>query len=238
MDAVRKRILRRIDERADKGVTLKSVSLAMGKNAAYLHQFVHRNIPLHLKERDRMKLAEILDFTEEELGAPAAYQPRGEGLQQIEEIDVKGGAGGGGGIQFSEQNKPENGIAVSADAIRDYWGLPDYYIKGELKIRRIAAKLIEVYGDSMYDPSNPGAPGSLFPGDRVIIDTADRRPSPAGAFALWDGIAVVIKMVEIVPRTDPIRVRLLSRNPIYSPYEATEGEANIIGRVRARITAM
>ena len=100
------------------------------------------------------------------------------------------------------------------------------------------AWIVEVAGDSGYDPHNPHAPGSVFPGDRVIIDTADRRPSPPGPFAVFDGIGLVVKLVEVVPQTDPVRLRLSSRNPSYQPYEVIEGEAHIIGRVRGRISAM
>lgn len=88
----------------------------------------------------------------------------------------------------------------------------------------------------MVDPSNPTAVGTLMPGDRAIINTRDKTPSPPGSFAVWDGFGVVIKMVEIVPGSKPPRIRLSSRNPAYQPYEVDYGEARIIGRVRGRIT--
>lgn len=150
------------------------------------------------------------------------------------EIETRAGAGGGG-VHLSVGDDAT--LHIGADAIRAWWEIPEGYLS-ELKMRRPAARIIEVTGDSMYDPAFPGAPGSIFPGDRLIIDTSDRRPSPAGPFAVWDGLGVVVKMVEVIQGTDPVRIRMISRNPRYSVYDATEDEAFIIGRVRARISIL
>lgn len=150
------------------------------------------------------------------------------------EIETRAGAGGGGAFLSVDDNSTLN---IGVDAIRAWWQIPEGYLN-ELKMRRSSARIIEVTGDSMYDPAHPGAPGSIFPGDRLIVDVADRRPSPAGPFAVWDGIGVVVKMVEVLPNSDPVRIRMISRNPRYSAYEATEDEAFIIGRVRAKISVL
>jgi phage repressor protein C with HTH and peptisase S24 domain len=139
---------------------------------------------------------------------------------------------------FAEIDAAQNGIAVSADLIRDRWGLPESFLRGTLHISGRAAAIVEIYGDSMYDPSEPGAPGSLHPGDRVIVDLGDRRPSPPGAFLVWDGVGVVVKLLDVVRGSEPAKLRLLSRNPRYEPYDATEDEVRIIGRVRGRISVM
>lgn len=153
------------------------------------------------------------------------------------EPEVRAGAGGGG-IDLAELTDTQNGISISADSIRETWGMPDTFVRGQLRIRGGHAIIVEVYGDSGYDPKNAGAPGSLYPGDRVIVDVDDRRPSPPGPFLVWDGVGLVVKLVEMVRGSDPARIRLKSRNPGYEAYEATEDEARIIGRVRGRISVM
>ena len=50
-----------------KGKNLRSVSIAIGKNEAYLHQFVHKGSPVRLPEEDRRKMADLLDVDEQEL---------------------------------------------------------------------------------------------------------------------------------------------------------------------------
>jgi len=156
---------------------------------------------------------------------------------EILEPETRAGAGSGG-IDFEPMVTSTNGVTIHEDAVRDRWFMPSSFVTGQLRIRNGGAAIIEVYGDSMYDPDNPGAPGSLFPGDRVIVDTSDRAPTPPGAFLVWDGIGVVVKLVEHIRGSEPARIRLKSRNPTYETYEAIEGEAVIIGRVRGRISSM
>ena len=48
----------------------------------------------------------------------------------------------------------------------------------------------------------------------------------------------MVKLVEPVHGSEPASYRFSSRNPSYKPYEATEEESKIIGRVRGRISAM
>lgn len=50
-----------------RGQPLKSLSIALGKSATYLHNFVHRGSPRRLHEDDRQKLAELLRIDESSL---------------------------------------------------------------------------------------------------------------------------------------------------------------------------
>ena len=64
IDAVRLKLIKLVkDHRSD----LKNVSLAIGRNAAYLHQFVHRGTPKVLPEDVRAALAAHLGCDEDEL---------------------------------------------------------------------------------------------------------------------------------------------------------------------------
>lgn len=155
----------------------------------------------------------------------------------IREVDARAGAGGGGLGELIVQT-PSHGYTVQQDAVRDVWQIPDSFLRGVLRIDSAGAWIIEVYGDSGYNPAQPHAPGSIFPGDRVIVDTNDRRPSPPGPFLVFDGTGLVVKLVDIVPQSDPVRIRMSSRNEAYPPYEATVDEAHVIGRVRGKITVM
>lgn len=73
-----------------------------------------------------------------------------------------------------------NGEEADSPQIRCVWQMPDNFLAEQLHVCPRSAWIIEVQGDSMYDPDTPGAPGSLFPGDRVIVDSSDNRPSPLG----------------------------------------------------------
>ncbi len=67
MDRVRKRLA---DAIKNKGFDYKELSLRLGRNHAYLNQFINKNVPKSLNEIDRRKLSEWLDIGEEEIGAP------------------------------------------------------------------------------------------------------------------------------------------------------------------------
>ncbi|MBP0440655.1 S24 family peptidase [Tianweitania sediminis] len=154
------------------------------------------------------------------------------------ELDTKAGAGGGGLVDLI--NVTDNGgNQISAEVVKDYWRIPESYLRGELRIEASRALIVEVTGDSGYDPAHPHAPGSIFPGDRVIVDARDTRPSPPGPFLVYDGTGLVVKLCEPVHGSDPPTIRLLSRNPTYSPYTISLDEGHVIvGRVRGRISAM
>lgn len=156
----------------------------------------------------------------------------------VRELDSKAGAGGGGLIHLVNVTD-DGGNQISAEVVKDYWRIPESYLRGELRIDAEKAVIIEINGDSGYDPSNPHAPGSIFPGDRVIVDARDTKPSPPGPFLVYDGTGLVVKLCEPVHGSDPPAIRLLSRNPAYTPYVIAMDDGHlIVGRVRGRISAM
>lgn len=73
MDAVRKLILEKADER---GTNLAELSRKVGRNHAYLQQFIHRNVPADLPEKVRGKIAEELGVDEDELKPDALRVPK------------------------------------------------------------------------------------------------------------------------------------------------------------------
>lgn len=64
-----------------------------------------------------------------------------------------------------------------------------------------------------------------------MVDTQDRSPSPPGIFVVWDGFGLVVKRMEMVPYSDPPKVRLISRNREYSTLELPAEDVHINGRV-------
>ncbi|WP_147276243.1 hypothetical protein [Sphingomonas aracearum] len=63
---------------AERGETLAGLSALLGKNAAYMQQFVHRGTPKWLDPDDRLALAKHLQVDERLLGARDPWTP-GEG---------------------------------------------------------------------------------------------------------------------------------------------------------------
>lgn len=169
---------------------------------------------------------------------PEPKPPRRSGSSEVLELDARAGAGGGGLVDLINVTD-ERGNQIAGEVVKDYWRMPESYLRGELRMDASKALIIEVNGDSGYDPQNPHAPGSIFPGDRVIVDARDTRPSPPGPFLVYDGMGLVVKLCEPVHGSDPPAIRLRSRNPTYTAYEITMDDGHmIVGRVRGRISAM
>ncbi|MDE0358961.1 MAG: S24 family peptidase, partial [Gammaproteobacteria bacterium] len=201
LDPVRRRLLGMV---ADSDTNLRTASLAIERNAAYLHQFVHRGTPKVLAEDDREALAEHLGCSPDLLkhgrgfgrrarpnpkpgpARPSPYAaPRG--YSAVPEIDVRASAGRGAWNEEFEQTS-------------DMWIFADPLIRHEFRAKPEDLQMITVDGDSM-------AP-VLSSGDRVLIDVSRKVPVPPGIFVIWDGMGLVAKRIEHVPHSDPPRVVL------------------------------
>lgn len=118
------------------------------------------------------------------------------------------------------------GGRIVADEIEN--GEP-YHFKSSWLTHRLRAdpanlRIMHVQGDSMMP--------TLHDGDVVLVDLSRALPTPPGIFVLFDGIGLVAKRLEHIPNSDPPRVRVISDNTFYTPYERTADEIKIIGRIR------
>jgi hypothetical protein len=146
----------------------------------------------------------------------------------ILEADVRSGAGGGGIRSEERVVYDHEGNTYAADGIAGEWSLPRPVLTGLLRASPSDILIFEVIGDSM-EPR-------LKQGDRVFVDKRMTFPNPEGIFVFWDGYSVVVKQLQIVRATDPLRLRVISVNPQYDSYEVLADEVNIVGRFIGRFT--
>lgn len=59
----------------ERGESLANLSALIGRNAAYLQQFVTRGLPKRLADDDRLHLAKYLNVSEVALGARYPWEP-------------------------------------------------------------------------------------------------------------------------------------------------------------------
>lgn len=145
-----------------------------------------------------------------------AYPHNGSRMLIIDELDVRAGMSLGGAIHETEQT---SGIEM----VKARWQIPAVVIRPYSSAPQEAIKIITAVGDSNIP--------EFFPGDRVMVDTQDRIPSPAGFFAIWDGFGEIIKRLEMVPYSDPPKVKLHSANEAYETRELPLDMVVINGRV-------
>jgi phage repressor protein C with HTH and peptisase S24 domain len=91
-------------------------------------------------------------------------------------------------------------------------------------------RMLTAVGDSMSP--------TIAPGDKILVDTTQRVPSPPGIFAVWDGPGLALKRVEFLPHSDPPAVRLAMDNGKYSVFEVPVATLKIWGRVVGRLRRM
>ena len=198
-----------------RGVSLAALSAMIGRNSAYLQQYVRKGSPRKLEEGDRRKLARFLGVDESELGEEendtaqensyaAKNKPsRGE-WGDVPRLALDASAGGGA-LASSEQ---------PFGALRFAWG---WLRAAGLEPAKLSG--IAVAGDSM-EPT-------LRDGDEILVD---ERPRP-----LRDGVHVVrVGDALLVKRLDlgrPGRITLISDNPIYPRQDLDAREVRVIGRV-------
>lgn len=237
LDPIRLRLLKLIQL---KKTDLKNASLAIGRNPAYLQQFLYRGTPKVLPEDVRETLGAVLGVSPDDLrhpvtrvlkrqlaspdkrGPPGSTKPARterlwekrievpEGFTSVPEIDVRASAGPGA-------------LHDGPEAIAGAWLFPEAMLRHELRARPGDLRVITIHGDSM-EPL-------LSSGDRILVDLSQRVPAQPGIFVIWDGLGVVAKRVEHIPNADPPTLRILSVNPAYQSYERSAEEVNVIGRV-------
>lgn len=211
---------------------MKAVSLEIGKNHAYLQQFIERGVPAKLKEDVRARLSEALDIPETELGGPirSTEEQTVAPTDMVDQIDATAGLGGGGLTVL--ENTTANGVTFHREVVSDYWRLPSS-IMSRFGALPHHIKAFPAQGDSM-------AP-TIVDGDVVFADTRHRVPSPPGVYVLSDQFGgVIVKRLEVTsrPGDEIVTVRISSDNPRHKDQELTLDEIQIIGRFVGRFTVM
>ncbi|KQN27638.1 helix-turn-helix transcriptional regulator [Sphingomonas sp. Leaf38] len=160
---------------AARGDSLAALSAMLGRNVAYLQQYVRRGSPRILGERDRRLLAAYLGVDEAVLGAPP---DRVRGFR-IRRLDIAASAGPGAQV--------DGEIVLGTDTL-------DPALARQLGLRDGQAAIIRVRGSSM----EPG----LFDGDHIVVDTADRTPrAKGGLYVIRIDDAVMVKRVALAGGT-------------------------------------
>lgn len=185
------------------------LSRLIGRNPAYIQQFIKRGTPRKLDESDRRTLARYFGVDESWLGgAQASEQPSGA-LVEVPFLNVRASAG--------------SGAVAELEAPRGRFGFDPRWLRRLTGSKPDRLSIITVMGDSMFP--------TLSDGDEVIVDGGD------GAERLRDGIyvlrvddALLVKRLALGPTGKRISVR--SDNEAYPSWEDSDPRGlQIVGRV-------
>ncbi|WBO22174.1 S24 family peptidase [Sphingomonas abietis] len=190
-----------------RGEDCASLSRLIGRNPAYVQQFIRRGTPRRLAEADRARLAAYFGVPETWLGAAEAPAPAVAPLWTVPMLDIAASAGPGA---VAEDRLSAAGMGFSEAWLRRL--RPD---RGD----REGLSVIRVRGISMLP--------TLADGDEILVDRHDAHDR------LRDGIYVlrvddVLLVKRLVREGDGFAVR--SDNPDAGPVDLAGG-AVVIGRV-------
>jgi phage repressor protein C with HTH and peptisase S24 domain len=195
---------------AERGENFASLSRLIGRNDAYIQQYLRKGTPRQLKERERRTLARYFQIPESMLGglpddAEAEY---GE-LVPVARVPVRASAG--------------PGAIPGEESARPYFAFDPRWLKALTGSPASKLSLIRVEGDSM-------AP-TLSAGDDILVDLADESERLRdGIYVLRVDGTLLVKRLAIHPVGR--RVTVQSDNPAYGDLpDCGLDEIECIGRV-------
>ena len=194
---------------AEHGEDFAGLSRMLGRNSAYIQQYVRRGVPKRLREEERGKLARYFAVPEALLGGPPEEARASSDLVSVKRHPVAVSAGPGA-IVTEELGKP-------------YFAFDERWLKALTSTRPAKLSIVRVEGDSMSPTLNAG--------DDILVDRDDAAERLRdGIYVLRIDDAVVVKRVALNPVGG--RVTIQSDNPAYPDWpDCGLDRINCIGRV-------
>jgi phage repressor protein C with HTH and peptisase S24 domain len=193
----------------ERGEDFAGLSRMLGRNSAYIQQYVRRGVPKKLKEEERKKLARFFDVPESLLGGPPEMDKAAAGLVPVKRTFVRASAGPGA-FAGEERGKP-------------YFAFDERWLRTLTGSASSKLSIIRVEGDSMAPTLNAG--------DDILVDLGDTMERLRdGIYVLRADDVLVVKRLAIHPAGR--RVTVQSDNPAYPDWPDCDIDAvHCIGRV-------
>ena len=199
--------LRRIAR--ERGESLAGLSRLIGRNDAYLQQFVTRGSPTALELQDRQRLASYLRVDEEMLGGPPSHLPKSQDMVNVRRLSVEAAAGMGQLV--------DGEYAVGNFRFDRFW------------LRKISPaqpeelSIISFVGDSMAPTINDGDDG-------LVDHSSTGRRVRDGIYVLRRDETLMVKRLAVAPRGGSVTI--ISDNPAYPTWpDCPLGSIDVLGRV-------
>lgn len=204
MDTVREELDRLIQQRR---LGYSEISRLLGRNAAYIQQFIKRGSPRKLDDADRRLLARFFGVDEQVLGGPPPAMR--DGLVEVPMLNVDASAG--------------FGAVAESESAHTRFGFDERWLARLTRAKGTSLSIINVAGDSM-EPT-------LSSGDEVLVDASDQSSRLRdGIYVLRADDALVVKRVTLKPGGRKITIS--SDNPAYPSWDDVDrSDIQIVGRV-------
>jgi len=197
-----------------------SISALIGKNHAYMQQFIKRGVPKCLKEDDLEKIIDHFRINMDYFGSPDDFPNPGQDYDNIQEsefdedyirvnvYDIEAAAGAGAVV---EKNEIANKLAFKKS-----------WIRGSSNATAEDLAVITVSGDSM----NP----TLHDGDHILVDMTRKTVGNDGIYVLRNDDMILVKRISLNPVTKLCTIK--SDNNFYENWPGCQpADLDILGRV-------
>lgn len=111
-----------------------------------------------------------------------------------------------------------------ADRVKsEGWIFPPSFVNNQLKTSTKQLVIVEAEGDSM-------AP-TIMSGEKVIVDTGHKTPSPDGLYAIRDSFdKVIVRRLQLLRAAQLSRIKLISDNPKHATEEVPLIDVEVVGK--------
>jgi transcriptional regulator with XRE-family HTH domain len=154
-------------------------------------------------------------------GPGAASEGAGFGriVGQVPELEARAARGGrGGGRDVRKDGRHSDPVKAEG------WLFPPTFVREQLHANPDQLFVLDIVGDSM-------AP-TVTTGDRVVVDTGRKTPSPDGLYAIRDALeGIVVKRLQLRRSARPPRIKIISDNEVHATEEIALSELEIVGKV-------
>jgi phage repressor protein C with HTH and peptisase S24 domain len=185
------------------------LSRLLGRNAAYVQQFIKRGTPRRLSESDAVLLARYFGVKPEQLGVQDQQEENDKDLVRVPRLSVGASAGPGAHVNAEEAF---GHIAFDPRWLRQLGGSSPSRLR-----------FIRVQGDSMSP--------TLSDGDDILVDEGDAADRLRdGIYVLRTEDSLMVKRLALSPANRTLTIK--SDNPAYPDWVGCDIAAiAIIGRV-------
>jgi transcriptional regulator with XRE-family HTH domain len=112
------------------------------------------------------------------------------------------------------QNPPTTG---------ESWSFPRSFVAERLHASAVKLRVLEVDGDAMMP--------TLMGGDRVVVDTGHKEPTPDGLYAIRDALGgIVVRRLQVLRSARPIRVKIICDNQSHATEEVSHTQLDVFGK--------
>lgn len=126
-----------------------------------------------------------------------------------------------------QEEKNINQALYDAPVPEENWVMPASLFKNRTTANPEQIRIFSIQENAMVP--------DFMPGEHVLVDLSDVKPSPPGVFLVSDGLGHMIRQCAYVPHSDPPEIKLSAVNSKYEPYTLPLEKTKIIGRVIAKL---